>query len=131
MGKLDRGNSTHRETSREKSRFTATKSVECFTTTLEVKLPSWTGAGPARTPRKTKLVVPPLSCVSEEQAKGVAESSCEMVAASASFFDSSRGGIFALLEIQIEAAGTQLQVVLLLVSLSQTPRESYLGRGQR
>ena len=126
MEKRNRENRTHRETSRGKSRFTAAKSVECFTMTLVVKLPSWAGGGSVRTPRKTKLALPPFSAVSEEQAKGVAKSSCEMVAASASFSDCSSGGIFALYwEPQMETR-QQGQKISCLIT-----RESYLSRERR
>jgi hypothetical protein len=94
MGKRNKEHRTHREMSRGKPLFTATKSVEYFTITLVVNLSSWAEDGSARRPRKTKLVVPPFSAVSEEQAKGVVESSFEIAAASASFSSCSSGGMF-------------------------------------
>lgn len=81
-----------------RSLFTAANSVECFTTTVStVPEPSGEGTGRVRLPRKTKLVVPLVSRKRDEQAYGVLESCCRILAIIASFSDCSSAAIVLVL----------------------------------
>lgn len=88
---------TQRDTTSGKSRLSARKSVENFTIMVWLDVAAVVdgvgSSGETKRPRKTKSTLPPLSCVSEEQAYGVCERCCSTRAKWLSFSACPRGAI--------------------------------------